>query len=77
MAGYHNCKTCLFNHSQKKGYSINNVTGECREFPLNEPFPKIGVYLNDDYDGEAYIGSAAQPKDGVRVVMYSGSNERG
>lgn len=37
----------------------------------------IGPYLTDSYEGEAYIGSADEPKDGVRVQMYSGSNERG
>lgn len=59
------------------GYSINNATKDCRRFKLNEPFPVIGPYLDDKYQGEAYIGSADQPKDGVRVQMYSGSNERG
>ena len=37
----------------------------------------IGPYLSDEYDGTYTIGSSAQEKDGVEVVVYSGSNERG
>ena len=60
------------------GYRIDNRTGYCTKFTLREEFPIIGPYLSDEYDGEAYIGSSAQEKDGVRVVIYSGTiPERG
>ncbi len=63
---------------QGVGYRIDNQTKFCHKFELQEKFPTIGPYLYDDYDGEAYIGSAAQEKDGVRVLLYSGTiSERG
>jgi hypothetical protein len=59
------------------GYEINETLQECRKFPLHEDFPMIGPYLSDKYQGEYVIGSSAKPKDGVKVVIYSGSNDRG
>ena len=62
---------------QSVGYRINVRTNDCTKFTLTEPFPVIGPYLDDSYEGEAFIGSSIADKDGVRVQMYSGANERG
>lgn len=64
-------------HAQQVGYRINVRTKECSKFSLTDPFPIIGPYLDDSYQGEAFIGSSISDRDGVRVQMYSGSNERG
>lgn len=67
----------IFLHEEQVGYRINVRTKECSKFSLTDPFPIIGPYLDDSYQGEAFIGSSISDRDGVRVQMYSGSNERG
>ena len=57
--------------------NINETFKDCQRFTLTEPFPEVGPYLSDKYDGEFVIGSSDMPKDGVEVVAYSGSTERG
>lgn len=56
---------------------MNETLKECQVFPLTRDFPKIGPYLSDKFQGEYVIGSSAKPKDGVQVLIYSGTSDRG
>lgn len=63
---------------QNMGYRIVNETlKECQRFTLMGEFPRMGPFLQDQFRGEYVIGSDMKPKDGVKVLVYSGYSGQG